>query len=562
MRITIGAKFFVSFITIIFLLIIISFIGLLTINSVGSQYQRIVDVNLPVSTLVKEARALNLEQVAAVRGYILYKDPMYQKLYSEISDKLNATDAEIEKRILTDESREFLAKLTIQKNEYEKVAQDVFTLVESGKTEEAITRAKDGRQFVDEIKKITDDWGQWVEQVNTGIQNDAKSAAEKSYTTLLVVIILSVVGAITVGVYLTRSIASPLKALTKIAAKVSEGDLTQSVPRIKTRDEIRDLGLAFGSMIQNLRNLIVDVNHVSQEMVSSSEELAVSSEEVSKVSEQVAIAISELAKGASDQAVSTDKGNAGIRQVVDGLSGIAEEMANSEEMAENAKKAVETGEQSVRYQEAKVEENSRVSGEVESSVSTLMEKSREIGQILDVIRGIAAQTNLLALNAAIEAARAGEAGKGFSVVAEEIRKLAEQSSDSVKQIGVIIKEVQASVEMTVSQIEKSRTVNEEQAKALYETVTAFGDISSAITALIQNIRTVSDAASTLNKNAIQAGDAIMEIAGVAQQTAASAEEVAASTEEQTSSTHQIADAAEGLASLAEQLQEGIRKFTV
>lgn len=562
MKVKIGLKIFASFFVITILIALVNFIGLNGLSGVNSNYQVIINKNFPVTSLIKEVRALILEQVTAERGYLIYKDEKYSTSYIDLNKKLNDIYKNISEMSKTEESVTFLKQLKAQHNFYDKGMQDVLKLVKQGQTNEALILAEDGREYVTNMEEITDKWSQWVENVNSGIVKDIEKDMQSRMKLSIIIVIISFLGAVSIGIYLTRSIGKPIKNLTKVARKIAEGDLTQSMPRIKSHDEIRELGDAFSIMVKNLRNLIVNVSDASQELVASSGELMLSSEEVTKVSEQVAATVSELAKGASDQADSSEKGNSKIKQIVEGLAQIAEDMSSSEEMVEKAKEVVEIGGKSVSYQEIKVNENANMSLEVASAIMTLSEKSKEIGQILNVIRSISEQTNLLALNAAIEAARAGEAGKGFSVVADEIRKLAEQSSSSVKQINVIIKEVQSSVNVAVKQIDKSKLVVSEQTTALGETIKAFGDISSVVTNIMQSIKMVSEASNNLSKNAIQAGDVIIDIASISQETAASTEEVAASTEEQSSAIHQIAASAEGLSNLANQLQVSIKKFII
>lgn len=373
---------------------------------------------------------------------------------------------------------------------------------------------------------------------------------------LLVILLIVAV----VFILINRAIQPVIKmaALTK---DVAAGDLTVSVA-VRGKDEISVLSANFNEMIRKMRELITEMRDTGATVASSSEEMMASAEEVSKASEQVAVAIAELAKGATDQAMSTEKGNTRIQEIVEGLSQIAEDMGYSKELVENVNEVLSIGEKSVRYQEMKVNENTQVSNEVAAAITQLAAKSKEIGQILGVIRGIADQTNLLALNAAIEAARAGEAGKGFAVVADEIRKLAEQSGSSVKRIGKIIEEVQAGVEHSVEQMDGAKAVVLEQVEALKETTKAFRDISSAVTPIAQNVKVVSESASALSKEAMQAADAMSDIASIAQETAAGTEEVSASTEEQTSAVHQIAESAEHLSKLAGTLQASIEKFKV
>ncbi|MDF2984964.1 MAG: methyl-accepting chemotaxis sensory transducer [Eubacterium sp.] len=562
MKIKIGVKIFISFFVITLLIIIVSLLGLNGMNTMEKSYEVVINVNLPVETLVKEARALNLEQAAAVRGYMLYKDEQYVSQYNEVLKQLDTIYKNIESKISTAESKEFLSNLKKSNDEYDQGVQVIFGMVKDGKMDEAIAYGKNIKGSVLKIEELVDNWSTYVNKLDSDIVNETKNDMENRITLSFIIVLISLLGAAVTGFILTMSIARPVKALTRAAAMVSEGDLTQEVPRIKSRDEIYELGNAFKQMVNNLRGLIVDVSNASQEMVASSEELAASSEEVTKVSEQISVAVTELARGASEQAISSEKGNAKILQTVEGLSQIAEDMALSEKMVDEAKDAVNNGEDTVKYQETKVRENNETSSEVAAAITELSEKSKEIGQILGVIRGISDQTNLLALNAAIEAARAGEAGKGFSVVADEIRKLAEQSNSSVKQIDLIIKEVQAGVSSAVDKMDKSKAVVHEQTRSLENTIAAFDNIASVVETLSHKVVQVAEASSALSKNAVQAGDEMTGIASVAQQTAASTQEVAASTEEQSSTVHQITEAAEGLSQLALQLQESIMKFRI
>ncbi len=562
MKLKIGVKIFISFFVLTFLIVLVSLIGLNGMYSVKNSYGEIVHENIPVEILVMEVRSINLEQVATVRGYMIYQEEQFTELYDSLSEKMNSVFQEIEGKSETTQSKEYLKDLKAVHAEYDEGVQVIFDKVKSGEIDEAIDLGTTVKEKVDDIRKITEDWSTYLDNLDEQAINKTENNINRRLTFLFVIVIITVLGAVLVGYLLARNIARPIKALTTIAGRISEGDLTQQVPKIRSKDEIRELGHAFSNMVLNLRTLIVNVNDASQELVASSEELAASSEEVSKASEQIATTVSELARGASEQAVSSEKSNAKILDTVEGLARIAEDMSNSEKIMQQAKEVVKKGEESVRYQEQKVKENNETSLEVAEAISELSDKSQEIGKILEVIRGISDQTNLLALNAAIEAARAGEAGKGFSVVADEIRKLAEQSSFSVKQIDIIIREVQSGVNSAVLKIDKSKAVANEQSESLVNTVAAFNNIANVVDGINEKIIMVAERSQDLSRNAVQAGDEITGIAGVAQQTAASTQEVAASTEEQSSTVHQITDAAEGLTQLALQLQDSIRKFKV
>jgi methyl-accepting chemotaxis protein len=195
-------------------------------------------------------------------------------------------------------------------------------------------------------------------------------------------------------------------------------------------------------------------------------------------------------------------------------------------------------------------------------VSKLGAQSKEIGTIVDTIAGIAGQTNLLALNAAIEAARAGEQGRGFAVVAEEVRKLAEQSSESAKQIAELIGPIQIDTANAVATMEEGT----KQVRIGTEVVTNAGDSFKQIAVLVEGISHKSNQmAEVITTMALGTNDIVMavqEIDTMSKNVAAEAQTVSASTQEQTASMHEVADASQALAQMAQDLQEAIIKFKV
>jgi methyl-accepting chemotaxis protein len=285
-----------------------------------------------------------------------------------------------------------------------------------------------------------------------------------------------------------------------------------------------------------------------------------SSSEMSSLSDRVTQTISQLAEGAGQQAESTEKGSERINNIAEMIACIAQDMSISEKLAEAAIEAMTSVKSSIRYQEEKMDENKRISVHVGEAVTDLMDKSKEIGKILEVIKGVAHQTNLLALNAAIEAARAGEHGKGFAVVSEEIRKLAEQSGESSKKITEIIEDVQRGIENTVEQIEKADLLSTEQENALAQTVQAISVISDKVESIETKVKAVSGATESLTEDAKEAEDMIATIASISEESAAGSQEASASVEEQNMLIQVIAECSNELFTIAESLKENLEKY--
>ncbi|QXM07265.1 methyl-accepting chemotaxis protein [Crassaminicella indica] len=359
---------------------------------------------------------------------------------------------------------------------------------------------------------------------------------------------------------INRSI-KPILKIAELTKDVAKGNLQVKVD-VQTDDEIGVLANNFNNMIENMRSLLSEMNEMGMTVASTAQQMMASTEEASTVSEQVANTVSELAEGATEQAQSTQRGSNMVNELIKGIGKIVDNTEHAEKLTVMTKETVDAGIQIVEYQEIKAVENKDATMNVGKEILLLDKKSKQIGQIIELISSIAEQTNLLALNAAIEAARAGEAGKGFAVVAEEVRKLAEESGRATKNISDLINEIQTSVENAVKEMEQAKLIVTEQENAVKETVNVFEDILKSVSDLTDNMKGVTLACENLNEHAAVVGENIENIASITEENAAGAEEVAASTEEQSATLEELSSSAEQLASLSGKLQETINKFKI
>lgn len=406
--------------------------------------------------------------------------------------------------------------------------------------------------------------GNYIDDIDKEI---ALKEEEISQNTSKIMILLSVLLftilaiAIIASVIIGFRISKPIVSLTALFKKAEAGDLTVR-SNCNNKDETGQLSKAFNNMMNNMMTLIKGVKELSFAVSESSQGILASSNEISTASEQIALTTNELAEASINQAKYAENSNAKLSEILDGLSKINEEMENSKQLSLKANEIVNTGEKIVQSNEEKTMITKEAAMKVNKVIAILEEKSNTIGHIVEVINSISDQTNLLALNAAIEAARAGEAGKGFSVVADEIRKLAEQSSSSAKQIGDIIAEIKDSIDQSVIEINKSSVAVAEQEKALTETVNVFNEISISVDTITDKIKQVVESSNLLSSRATEAVEAASSIVSLTEEAASSTEEVSASTQEQTSVIHQIASSAKDLAELSSKLQKEIDKFIV
>lgn len=376
--------------------------------------------------------------------------------------------------------------------------------------------------------------------------------------TLIIIGISIILGGV-IAVIITISITRRLKDLQQHANKIGEGDLTEDIES-DSSDEIGDLTRSFGDMQISLRALIKTIEDNSVQLASSADELTASAEQTSEATGQVATAIVEVASGAEKQTVGIEQNVRSLDEISRGSLLI---VRNSVEISELTKVTTDKAEEGGRAVGRTMEQMKSINLSVQESNETirlLSKRSREIGSILEVITGIADQTNLLALNAAIEAARAGEAGKGFAVVADEVRKLAEQSQISAKQIAELIQSIQIDTENTVSKMSQVAVNVNDGLEISTEAIQKFNEILSSMKDIMPQMESISSTAQQMSAG-IQEVDATMNIiADSAKSNAATSEEVAASTEEQLASMEEITASAKSLADLAEQLEKLVRNF--
>ncbi|WP_058486188.1 methyl-accepting chemotaxis protein [Defluviitalea phaphyphila] len=308
---------------------------------------------------------------------------------------------------------------------------------------------------------------------------------------------------------------------------------------------------------------------IIKKLISSSEELASSvstigssADNISNIVNEVASAINEISVSASNQAQEIDNGakeTESLGRNVKRVLGVAEVLENITSIAEDLKNKGSN----ILKDLMKYTEGTNVSiKDLEKVIQDTTESTKKIGEASDVIVSIAEQTNLLALNAAIEAARAGEAGKGFAVVAEEIRKLAEQSSNSIKMIEEVIKGLQINMENAFKSMQDTVNMINSQTNSIKDTEQIFIDIANAIESIREKTNLLNTAGEKMDKKTNSIINVLETISIAAQQNAASTQQVSASTQEQLALIENFKELSSKLLQLSNNLKDVVKNINV
>lgn len=382
---------------------------------------------------------------------------------------------------------------------------------------------------------------------------------KKSILTLgLMIAVISLAFVLFVG----NSIAAPVIEAVGHSANIANLDISQDLPDklLKRQDEIGTLSQAFQNITDNLRDIINEINSSSQHLTSASQEMTATTQEAAASSEEVTKVVEEIAKGAAEQALNTEEGASKSNLLGDLIGQEVHVMENLNQASIRTIEAVEKGLVEMESLSNATEKSSQAIQDIYRIILETNDSSNKIGQASELIASIAEQTNLLALNAAIEAARAGEAGRGFAVVADEIRKLAEQSANSTMDIDNMVKDLQSNADAAVETMERVNQLVAEQTNRLKVSREQYLLIEDTMRAA----ESVAQESYKLSQQMDEAKDDIIEtlqnLTAIAEENSASTEEASASMEEQAASMEQISSSSEELAKLAQNLQAIINRF--
>lgn len=379
---------------------------------------------------------------------------------------------------------------------------------------------------------------------------------------ILVIVIVVLLVSVAITYVIGSSISKPIIKTSDYAKKVADLDLSEDIDEkyLKMNDEIGGLANALFSITNGFRGIIREISESSEKVSTASSVLTSTSQQTAIASEEVSKTVEEIAQGATEQAKQTEDGSMKAGQLGETIQKVQSFILDVNSSSNQVMEIVSAGLTEVDSLSKITEENTEAVAEIYDVIMKTNESSNKIGEASNVIESIAAQTNLLSLNAAIEAARAGDAGRGFAVVAEEIRTLAEQSSNSTKIINEIVSELQDNTANAVRTMQRTTSISEQQSHSVKNSKDKYLHIADSMQDSINVVSNLSTAGDEMHKMRQKIIDVLENLSAIAEENAAASQEASASTEEQTASVEEIAGASDNLSELAIKLNSLVARF--
>ena len=580
MQMRIGTKIGAGFAAMLVMVGLMAAIAIYSLQAAKNQLEVLQETNRRLVLEMKmDSEAGNI--LSCIRGFVAFGDENYIQQAENSATNIANMAADLKKLLEDEKARENVDSLVNEVIDYK--MKMTGKLVPAVKEYYAATRAQRDAAYSAEIVEskriqaisLAITFNSEAQSVKRNILNlaelDERIVAEtveaSSVAANQAVLFAAITGAfalaigVLLSVLLSRAVRRPLKILADGAALYSQGDLTRTI-LISSRDEIGEVGTAMNRMQDHLKSLVLNIRRQSALLAQAAGQLGANADQSADSANSVAEAISEVAAGADNQNRTIESVMSNVAKNAEDVRRMGQQAAGaadrSKEVAHKAEDGEIAAERAVNQMD-QIEETVDRSATVVAKLGTM---SQEIGHIVETISDIAGQTNLLALNAAIEAARAGESGRGFSVVAEEVRKLAEQSDQAAQQIATLIGGIQAETENAVAVMAAGTREVRTGAEVVRTAGRSFQEINELVAAVSDQVRGISESFGSLAEGNTQILQAMHDLKSIGESASQQTQNVSAATQEQSAAMQEIASAGHELTRYAEELQQAVNQFKV
>lgn len=571
----------------------ISGIGIYTAANFGtafSEYETVAEQLSPAQVAISDVLADMHQQSSTAYEFIGSGVTDARSDFNAAAASMNTSLNELDALLTTEDDRNTLSAIREACSAYQNIIEKAFQTAEAGKPDQAKEMVyQQAEAYLDQAIATSAELRDRLQQASAAEAARASASVTKARRIVFVTLGVGCVVALLVGLILARRLARGVLKVASTAKAVTEGDLTAEVPVLGRSDEIGQMGETFNGMVRQLRALVADVAFKANDTQEAARSLKEASEATSESVHRAAEVVRGVAADAGNQAKAADemrttveqlgitiqqisegsqKTAADVQKAVELLSEVTETlqqvMAHAQGVAKATGDAAEASKQGAGVIQETVAGMQRIRDSVNRSTETMTELaqlSSKIGEITTVIADIADQTNLLALNAAIEAARAGEHGRGFSVVAEEVRKLAERSAASVRSINELVSDIQDRTQQAMEAMEAERQETENGSQLAEKAGASLSDLLTVVEHAVTDLSEISGLIGNVHTKASELVTTFDNVAAVTEENSAATEEMAAGAEQVTSLVAQVAAISQQNATAAQKVSEGIQEVT-
>ncbi|RFA34007.1 hypothetical protein CAI16_12820 [Virgibacillus dokdonensis] len=546
-------KLIIGYVSIIVALIITAVYHFYTAKQVHEEVESVISTEVAAVQKVERLHANLLEQQALAMGFLLKEADTIRKDYEQRQTEGKRLIEEVQ----TIASAKQWHELSNKQKEWQQEVKKRLNKIGDGEPTSNLANVQTlGSEVSSIMQEMVDNQTKKLENK----QAQAVSNAKETQTWFVILTASIILFIVAISVLTVRSIAIPIHQLRARIKGIAEGNVQPEPLPINTGGELGQMMEATSTISENINNFLGKVNHVSNTISNYGQSFTRSAQEVMEGAEQIATTMQELAVGSETQANRASDLAMNMETFSTKVSDTNDQGKLIDQASQEILTMTEEGQQMMKSSSEQMDQIDKIVKEAVDKVRQLDEQSQEINHLVETIQDIAEQTNLLALNAAIEAARAGEHGKGFAVVADEVRKLAEQVSDSVTNITGIVTHIKHNSNLVTNTLENSYEEVGTGTKQIHATQQTFDGITMFVNEMVQVIKTISSHLEEMKDNSSKMNTAIHEIASVTEESSAGIEQTAASSQQSSAAMGEVVDQSKDLDNLRHELHEMVHIF--